>query len=58
LKTFVGNLLGDDGDKVAWGEGFKVAPDLGIHAGGIDKGSSGRTCGPTAIAFFNRRLPS
>jgi hypothetical protein len=42
LEAFFGNMLSDGGDKVAGGEDFKVAADLGMHAGAVDDGSGFR----------------
>ena len=39
LKTLVGDVLGDGGDKVAGGEDLKVAVNLGVHAGTVDDGA-------------------
>jgi hypothetical protein len=39
LKTLVGNVLSDGGDKVAGSEDLKVAVDLGVHPGSVDDGA-------------------
>ena len=42
LKMFIWDVLGDGGDKLAGGEDFKVALDLGVHAGAVDDGAGFR----------------
>ncbi len=42
LKILIRDMLGDGGNKVAGGKDFKVAPDLGVHAGAVDDGAGFR----------------